>query len=130
MAPHRPSYTDELLHLYDNPCRSKSKHGSSALGEKKMDHNDYRDRRVRNNVAVRKSRQLSRQKAKQMEEKVSLLHDENRKLEQRVKLITKELTLLKDLFLSSAVSSSASASPEEEEMLNQLEAVTATSEGN
>ncbi|XP_076470119.1 CCAAT/enhancer-binding protein gamma-like [Babylonia areolata] len=78
----------------------------SSSGSKRSatskDSDDYKKRRERNNIAVRKSRQLSRQKAKAMEEKMSQLRAENRSLEEKVKLLSKELGILKDLFLSAA----------------------------
>ncbi|XP_046549481.1 CCAAT/enhancer-binding protein gamma-like [Haliotis rubra] len=63
---------------------------------------EYRKRRDRNNVAVRKSRDKSRFKAKETMEKVSRLRNENEQLEQKVKILTKELSVLKDLFLAHA----------------------------
>jgi CCAAT/enhancer binding protein (C/EBP) gamma len=63
---------------------------------------EYRVKRDRNNVAVRKSREKSRQKARETMEKVNRLKKENEDLEMKVKLLSKELNLLKDLFLSHA----------------------------
>ena len=100
---------------------STSKRGSVA-----KDSEDYKKRRERNNIAVRKSRQLSRQKAKATEDKVSLLRAENKSLEEKVKLLSKELGVLKDLFLSTAVPSAGgepSVSAQEEELLNELKTV-------
>jgi hypothetical protein len=107
--------------------RSRSNSGSKRGGTKDSD--EYLKRRERNNIAVRKSRQLSRAKAKQTEEKVSLLREENKSLEQKIKLLSKELGVLKDLFLSTAAptggSSGAQAclSVKEEEILNELQSV-------
>nr|APG79785.1 CCAAT/enhancer binding protein gamma [Mesocentrotus nudus] len=66
------------------------------------DSDEYKRRRERNNEAVRKSRQKSRQKASETEVRVTELKKENADLEQRVTLLHKELELLKDLFLTHA----------------------------
>lgn len=70
----------------------------------KLDKNseEYRQRRERNNLAVRKSREASRKKAKETMDKVSKLRDENRALEQKVTILNKELLVLKDLFMTHA----------------------------
>ena len=78
--------------------------GSSSkkkIGSEK-DSDEYKRRRERNNEAVRKSRQKSRQKASETEVRVTELKKENADLEQRVTLLHKELELLKDLFLTHA----------------------------
>ncbi|KAK7089023.1 CCAAT/enhancer-binding protein gamma-like [Littorina saxatilis] len=103
--------------------RGHSKRGSAAPKEGE----DYKKRRERNNIAVRKSRQLSRQKAKVTEEKVSLLRSENKNLEQKVKLLTKELGVLKDLFLSTAAPAGGQSNVTEQEadILQELQSVEA-----
>ena len=66
------------------------------------DSEEYKIRRQRNNVAVRKSRDRSRQKAVETQERVQQLKVENQQLESKVMLLSKELSLLKDLFLAHA----------------------------
>lgn len=63
---------------------------------------EYKMRRERNNIAVKKSREKSRAKAKETQQQVSRLRAENEQLEQKVQLLTKELSVLKDLFLAHA----------------------------
>lgn len=63
---------------------------------------DYIKKRERNNVAVRRSREKSRQKQKETLEKVNQLRLENQELEMRVTLLSKELSVLRDLFLEHA----------------------------
>ena len=63
---------------------------------------DYLAKRSRNNEAVRRSREKARMKAKETHERVSLLKQENEQLEEKIKLLTKELTFLKDIFLAHA----------------------------
>ncbi|XP_033930186.1 CCAAT/enhancer-binding protein gamma-like [Melopsittacus undulatus] len=64
--------------------------------------NEYRQRRERNNMAVKKSRLKSKQKAQDTLQKVNQLKHENERLEAKIKLLTKELSVLKDLFLEHA----------------------------
>ena len=63
---------------------------------------DYSARRERNNIAVRKSREKSRAKAKETMAQVDRLRRENETLEQKVTILSKELSVLKDLFLAHA----------------------------
>ena len=100
--------------------------GSKGSKGKSKESEDYKKRRERNNIAVRKSRQLSKQKAKCSEEKVTALRSENKNLEQKVKLLTKELGVLKDLFLSTAAPVGAgqpAVSAQEADILEELQAV-------
>ncbi|KAK3086555.1 hypothetical protein FSP39_020152 [Pinctada imbricata] len=76
---------------------SKSKRAKFEKGSE-----DYIRRRERNNIAVRKSRERTRQKAKETKEQMSYLQSENQRLEQRVQILSKELSVLKDLFLAHA----------------------------
>jgi hypothetical protein len=75
---------------------------------------DYQVKRLRNNIAVRKSREKSRLKAIETQERVAHLKKENAELEMKVQLLSKELHLLKDLFLSHArgVASKADKCPD------------------
>ncbi|ELU14769.1 hypothetical protein CAPTEDRAFT_179985 [Capitella teleta] len=73
---------------------------------------DYHVKRQRNNIAVRKSREKSRAKAQETQERVRLLKKENADLEMKVTLLSKELHLLKDLFLSHARGVKAEKCPE------------------
>jgi len=63
---------------------------------------EYSIKRAKNNDAVKKSREKTRQKAKETMEKVSELRQENEMLEERIKLLSKELTFLKDIFMAHA----------------------------
>ena len=67
---------------------------------------EYTKRRERNNIAVRKSREKSRAKAKETQAQVSKLRTENEVLEQKVQILQKELSVLKELFLCHAGSNS------------------------
>jgi CCAAT/enhancer binding protein (C/EBP) gamma len=73
-------------------------------GKREIDPTDptYCEKRNKNNEAVKKSREKTRMKAKDTMEKVSELKQENEMLEERIKLLSKELTFLKDIFMAHA----------------------------
>lgn len=64
---------------------------------------EYRRRRERNNIAVRKSREKAKQRTRETERKVSELVRENDFLRKRVELLTKELNVLKSLLANVGV---------------------------
>lgn len=66
------------------------------------DDEDYRKRRDRNNQAVKRSRVKSKLRTQQTLERVNQLKTENELLEEKIKMLTKELGFLKDLFLAHA----------------------------
>ncbi|KAL6268840.1 CCAAT/enhancer-binding protein gamma isoform X2 [Pogonomyrmex barbatus] len=66
---------------------------------------DYRKRRDRNNQAVKRSRVKSKLRTQQTLERVNQLKTENELLEEKIKMLNKELGFLKDLFLAHAGSS-------------------------
>lgn len=76
----------------------QSKQSSPTDGNSDED----RQRRERNNMAVKKSRLKSKQKAQDTLQRVNQLKEENERLEAKIKLLTKELSVLKDLFLEHA----------------------------
>lgn len=59
---------------------------------------EYHDRRVKNNEAVKKSRMKAKEKQKETEVKMSELANENRALSDRVDMLLKELQVLKSLY--------------------------------
>jgi len=72
---------------------------------------EYKKRRERNNMAVKKSRTKSKLRTQETMQKVTALKEENERLEQKVKLLSKELSFLKDLFLTHANSSQDQTPP-------------------
>ncbi|RZF40654.1 hypothetical protein LSTR_LSTR009449 [Laodelphax striatellus] len=66
---------------------------------------DYRQKRDRNNAAVKRSRVKSRMRTQETMDRVNRLKTENDQLEEKIKLLSKELGFLKDLFLAHAGSS-------------------------
>ncbi|KAL4642181.1 CCAAT/enhancer-binding protein gamma-like [Arapaima gigas] len=75
------------------------------------DSEEYRQRRERNNLAVKKSRMRSKQKAQDTQQRVNELKEENERLEAKIRLLSKELSVLKDLFLEHAHSMADSMQP-------------------
>jgi len=65
---------------------------------------EYYEKRARNNVAVRKSREKAKIKQGNTESRVDQLSNENDRLQKKVDLLTKELTVLKSLFINVGVS--------------------------
>ena len=63
---------------------------------------EYLNKRARNNDAVKRSRQKAREKANDTNNRVQKLKNDNEKLEEKIKLLSKELTFLKDIFLAHA----------------------------
>lgn len=90
--------------MYSDSSDDYDDHLPGKLKKSKIpkDSDEYKKRRERNNVAVRKSRQKSRQKAKETVSQVAKLREENEMLEQKVMILSKELSVLKDLFLAHA----------------------------
>lgn len=74
--------------------------GSSSMTENGTE--DYRRRRDRNNQAVKRSRVKSKLRTQQTLERVNQLKTENEMLEEKIRMLTKELGFLKDLFLAHA----------------------------
>lgn len=77
------------------------------------DSEEYKERRATNNIAVKRSREKARLHQKETNERVQKLRKENGELEQRVKVLGKELSVLKDLFIAHA-SATGSAQAENE----------------
>jgi hypothetical protein len=59
---------------------------------------EYHDRRIKNNEAVKKSRLKAKEKQKETEGRMTQLAAENRTLNDRVELLMKELQVLKSLY--------------------------------
>jgi len=75
---------------------------AESVMEEEGANQDYRDKRARNNLAVKKSREKNKQKINQTHERVSQLKEENQTLESNIKLLSKELKFLKEVFVAHA----------------------------
>nr|BAD83869.2 CCAAT enhancer binding protein [Ambigolimax valentianus] len=87
--------------------RGRRPHGSAAPYSTKSRRRqvekgteEYVEKRARNNVAVRKSRAKAKEKQRETEGRVRNLLDQNEQLQKKVDLLTKELTVLKGLFMN------------------------------
>ncbi|XP_036386263.1 CCAAT/enhancer-binding protein beta-like [Megalops cyprinoides] len=85
------------------PGRSRSPHHgktpSNGKGKKQLDRNseEYRLRRERNNIAVRKSRDKAKMRNIETQHKVLELAAENERLQKRVEQLSRELATLRNL---------------------------------
>uniref|UniRef100_A0A2H1VG12 SFRICE_007716 n=1 Tax=Spodoptera frugiperda TaxID=7108 RepID=A0A2H1VG12_SPOFR len=90
---------DEFL---DMPPVKRGRRGVSG----DEDDEEYRKKRERNNEAVKKSRVKSKQQTQDTFSRVKRLKEENQQLEDTTKRLTKELELLKELFIATAANKS------------------------
>ncbi|KAF8787229.1 CCAAT/enhancer-binding protein gamma like protein [Argiope bruennichi] len=103
MAPRNPIKRD--IDDLSSDCSSDSFRKSSKIKRTHSldkDSDEYKKRRERNNLAVKKSRSKTKLKTQQTVERVNQLREENEMLEAKIKILTKELSFLKDLFLAHA----------------------------
>jgi CCAAT/enhancer binding protein (C/EBP) len=78
-------------------------HHSSSSSSKKLKNVDkasdeYKRRRERNNIAVRKSREKAKIRSRETEERVKILAKENERLQKKIELLSEELTFLRSFF--------------------------------
>ncbi|XP_063975932.1 CCAAT/enhancer-binding protein gamma-like [Diachasmimorpha longicaudata] len=99
---------------------STKKKNRNVVVEEDDDDEDYRRRRDRNNQAVKRSRVKSKLRTQQTLERVNQLKTENELLEEKIKMLTKELGFLKDLFLAHAGSNQHTLSTIQDIDLNAL----------
>ncbi|XP_077502988.1 CCAAT/enhancer-binding protein gamma-like [Amblyomma americanum] len=98
----------EALMAPRKQASGNSSDSSSSMGRGKRsalmdkDSEEYRMHRARNNLAVKKSRTKSKQRAQETQQKVAQLRAENEALVAKIKILNKELSFLKDLFLAHA----------------------------
>merc|ERR1712061_479175 len=83
---------DKNMSMKMTPRKMKNKRKSVAMDK------EYQIKRQRNNDAVRKSREKAKLQAEQTALRVKKLRQENESLEERLKLLSKELAFLKDIF--------------------------------
>lgn len=85
-------------HSSPGGSRGKAPKRSRIRSSLDKESHEYKEKRERNNVAVRKSRMKSKEKNSGLQVRVDELTTENNRLNKRVELLTKELTVLKSLF--------------------------------
>nr|XP_043884865.1 CCAAT/enhancer-binding protein delta [Solea senegalensis] len=86
--------------------------GGREKGKKSVDRfsMEYRQRRERNNIAVRKSRDKAKRRNVEMQQKLMELSNDNDKLHKTIEQLTRELTGLRDFFKQMPNSSFAALS--------------------
>ena len=92
---------DQLLGTRPAPGKAAKK-SKKKVADKNT--KEYREKRERNNIAVRKSREKNRQQILETQKRVKELEEENAALQSKITLLSKELKVLKDLFASAGVS--------------------------
>jgi hypothetical protein len=102
---------DSLVGTRPAPGKSPKK-GKKKSPDKST--KEYREKRERNNIAVRKSREKNRYQIMETQKRVKELEDENSALQSKITLLSKELKVLKDLFSSAGVTQPASLCPKPE----------------
>ena len=102
---HQQHSLSDTLMVGKDPAPGKVKTGkpSSKKGNAERGSLEYREKRDRNNIAVRKSRIKSKQRVLETERRVKELEEENGHLQNKIALLTKELNVLKGLFASAGV---------------------------
>ncbi|KAF7278509.1 CCAAT/enhancer-binding protein gamma-like [Rhynchophorus ferrugineus] len=108
------------------PRKGRVKKEGPESGE---DTDEYRKRRDRNNLAVKRSRVKSKQKTIETVNRVNELRNENSVLEEKVKSLTKELSFLKELFLAHASNTVDSSKYQGVDLQKLLDDSTAGSSG-
>lgn len=97
--------TDQLVGSRPAPGKAAKK-SKKKVADKNT--KEYREKRERNNIAVRKSREKNRQQILETQQRVKELEDENSALQSKITLLSKELKVLKDLFASAGVNQPSS----------------------
>lgn len=94
-----PPTTPEPVSAVSSAKSSPRKMGREK-GKKSVDRfsMEYRQRRERNNIAVRKSRDKAKRRNLEMQDKLLELSAENEKLHKTIEQLTRELTGLRDFF--------------------------------
>ncbi|XP_030070005.1 CCAAT/enhancer-binding protein delta [Microcaecilia unicolor] len=83
-----------------SPEPSAHKEQQSRGGKKSLDRcsPEYRQRRERNNIAVRKSRDKAKKRNQDMQQKLLELSSENEKLHKRIEVLSRDLSSLRHFF--------------------------------
>lgn len=105
-----PSATPSPAHHNGGPLKTVAQNSQTTSNKHKNKKNvdkssdEYRRRRERNNIAVRKSREKAKLRSRETERKVSELVRENDVLRKRVELLSRELAVLKNVLSNAGLS--------------------------
>jgi len=95
------TYTEQQDEEEDQATSSSGGSGGSQKRKRQLPPPgtvEYKQKRERNNIAVRKSREKTKMKNRELQDKVGELQSENSGLKKRVEGLTRELTVLRSLF--------------------------------
>ncbi|XP_073439875.1 CCAAT/enhancer-binding protein delta [Dendrobates tinctorius] len=97
LQPTPPTSPEPCSSACPSPASSTTK---DRAGKKSVDRcsPEYRQRRERNNIAVRKSRDKAKKRNMDMQQKLLELSSENEKLHKRIELLTRDLTSMRHFF--------------------------------
>ncbi|CAO1300804.1 unnamed protein product [Diamesa hyperborea] len=98
-----------------NPAKSSKK----ASNDEDSTNEDYRLKRDRNNLAVRRSRNKSKQKAEETANRVGKLKQNNSNLEGKIIELKKTKKILKDLFLEQTTKKLEKPTTEQWALINE-----------
>lgn len=98
--PTPPTTPEPVSSAVSQAPRSSSRKAGRERGKKAVDRCsvEYRQRRERNNIAVRKSRDKAKRRNLEMQQKMIELSAENDRLHKTIEQLTRELTGLRDFF--------------------------------
>lgn len=98
----RTTYKEPVVYTRGKPGRKPIAGGPvrSRKRQPPKDSEEYYEKRARNNIAVRKSRDKAKIRQQETEDRVNALQEDNENLQKKVDLLTKELTVLKSLFIN------------------------------
>ncbi|KAM4706175.1 CCAAT/enhancer-binding protein delta [Rhinophrynus dorsalis] len=100
LQPTPPTSPEPCSSACPSPSSSSTSCSKDRTGKKCLDRfsPEYRQRRERNNIAVRKSRDKAKKRNLDMQQKLLELSSENEKLHKRIELLTRDLTNLRHFF--------------------------------
>ncbi|XP_005807646.1 CCAAT/enhancer-binding protein delta [Xiphophorus maculatus] len=105
-----PPTTPEPVSAKPSPRKMGREKGKKSVDRFSV---EYRQRRERNNIAVRKSRDKAKRRNLEMQQKMIELSNENEKLHKTIEQLTRELTGLREFFKQMPSASFAGSSSSE-----------------
>lgn len=94
--------TKKLAPPKDDKKSSSASSRKRRIASLDKESDEYKDKRARNNESVRKSRDKAKVRQEETESRLHVLSTENRRLQDRVDSLEKELSVLRGLFSSSS----------------------------
>ncbi|KAL7633855.1 UNVERIFIED_CONTAM: hypothetical protein RMT77_015811 [Armadillidium vulgare] len=120
--PMTPTTVPGVDSLLKSPMKSPGgpmKPGGMKTPKADKSTDEYRRRRERNNIAVRKSREKAKARSRETEERVKILTDENKKLQEKCKVLLEKVSMYHSVF--SSMNLQCLPEPFRSELRNQME---------